>query len=273
VIELSSDDDDYSNQPVGSSGFARRSYREIDGIVHISESPSPAPQSVLAPPAWNSRTVPGTQSPVSASSEAVAASHYSTLSRVDEAAMDVREPHIKTSPTALESWREKTPEAASPIPNATPTVESDSEESEDQDVARSLRTSSGTPSKSSQAQRQDKSPNSNSTTDSPLPNRFKKESQWSKRTQLILEDDLIASLREFKRTMDNDHREVTYWRLHDAKLAIEDAPPSEFDETTDPFASLTSVVYKPGEPLPKGCVREQVKNWVRISSDRAVYFF
>jgi hypothetical protein len=75
----------------------------------------------------------------------------------------------------------------------------------------------------------------------------------------------LESLNKFKEEFEKDHATVTYWRLHDAKVAIETAPPSPFMDKGDVFASLRGkgVQLPLGKAVPPGSSREKINHFVR----------
>jgi len=204
-----------------------------------------------------------------------------------ESSLFVERPRTKSSPKPPEDARKKTPETEipesiiSPLGD-TPNVNSDSDSPNDQDILDHSGSSSVTPTKlGSQNQSKQKSPFCSTDSASPqLPYPEEREAVIQKvgcpgqkrdqipprpRQSVILKyEDLVNSLQGFKEVMENDHRAVTYWKLHDAKLAVEDAPPSGFDESTDPFLSLTTVFHRKEDPLLESSRREYVDHIVSM---------
>lgn len=253
MIDLTGEEDE---SPVRAS---RLSFREVNGIIEFEDSPPPGQSSSIRTQA----TEPSAPSNIDPSQ----LSHSNSRSEATDDPMGLAEPQIKASPKPSEPPKKKTPEPApqqslTGLSTDTPRVESDSEDSEDQNTDQQ-RNVPGTPSKAaSQEERSGKSPVSQVNTDSPLITHLR-EKKTRIKGQLPSVEDLVTALEGFKETMEDDHRTATYWKLHDAKLAIEDAPPSEFDEKTDPFASMTRAVYTQGDTLPPNSVKEYAEYLVR----------
>lgn len=102
-------------------------------------------------------------------------------------------------------------------------------------------------------------------TESPLLHRRRSQhgSEIPQQRASISDDELIEALRGFKETMEEDHRTTTYYKLHDAKIAIEDAPKSKFMDKRDPFASMKSVqIIGTQSQAPAGISYEKADYWV-----------
>lgn len=97
-------------------------------------------------------------------------------------------------------------------------------------------------------------------TDSPLVPKRKTEQPESLPKRTVIDDnELIEALRGFKEAMEESHSTMTYYKLHDAKRAIEDDPNSQFIDKADPFASMKSVQVASTHA---GIVYEKADYWV-----------
>jgi len=169
-----------------------------------------------------------------------------------------------------------------PSSRKTPVPKPDSS-SDEEDLPHSVRDSPGTPSKSSSHVPRPTQTSQASSIDSEAPRvpRYQKKkphlqkllrslspaepSQPSQPAIVPTRQGLLESLNKFKEEFEKDHGTVTYWRLHDAKVAIETAPPSPFMDKGDVFASLRGkgVQLPLGKPIPEGSSREKINQFVR----------